>query len=311
MKEFKTSSPFFSIIIPVFNASGTLNRCLDSVLCQSFQDFEIICIDDGSTDSSWSILDQYVLKDARIKRFSQLNAGPSVARNKGLDESSGEYVLFVDADDYYFVDSALSVLYDTIIKNGDCDLVYFAGVLASSDGSFIDDTKTSRVYEYGYQCMEDNCLNSAGIIFGSSNVQCCKRSFIEENGIRFDSRLMYGEDRLFVCTLFHFAKKTVEIADALYCYDISNNSSLMHDEKRKIRWCSDNQRLAYQIDRLLQDRRFKRPHLRKYLHGLYMQSLNRNGITRKEIDWRLLFRNASTFKLLVKDILLFLGFIHY
>ena len=311
MREMKTSSPFFSIIIPVYNASSTLSRCLDSVLCQNFQDFEVICIDDGSTDLSWSILGQYVLKDARIKCFSQLNAGPSVARNKGLDEASGKYVLFVDADDYYYVDHALSVLNETIIENGDCDLVYFAGVLASADGSFIDDTKTNRVYEYGYQCMEDNCLNSAGIVFGSSNVQCSKRIFIEEKGIRFDSRLVYGEDRLFVCTLFYFAKKTVEIADALYCYDVSNNSSLMHDEKRKIRWCSDNQRLAHQIDCLLQDRRYRQPHLRKYLHGLYVQSLNKNGLERKEIDWRLMFRNASTFKLLVKDILLFLGFNHY
>ena len=126
MREMKTSSPFFSIIIPVYNASSTLSRCLDSVLCQNFQDFEVICIDDGSTDLSWSILGQYVLKDARIKCFSQLNAGPSVARNKGLDEASGKYVLFVDADDYYYVDHALSVLNETIIENGDCDLVYFA-----------------------------------------------------------------------------------------------------------------------------------------------------------------------------------------
>ena len=302
--------PFFSIIVPVFNASQTLKRCLESVLKQDYHDFEVICVDDGSSDSSWTILGEYSSRDSRIRRFSQLNSGPSVARNKGLDEASGSYVLFVDSDDYFFVDNALSVLSETITANAGCELVYFAGAIVSSDGSFPDTSKRSQVYRQGYQCMEANCLNSEGIVFGSVYVQCVKRSLIEDNHIRFDEHLLYGEDRLFVCSLFHFAGETVEIPNVLYCYVTNNDSSLMNRSKEaENRFKSDNRWLAHQLDRLLSEKRYQQPNLRKYLHGLYVQNID--VLSRSEIDWAMIFRNASTTKLLFKDILLFLGLFHY
>lgn len=303
------SHPFFSIIVPVYNSSHTLERCLESVLRQDFHDYEVICVDDGSSDSSWNVLGDYVLRDSRIRRFAQSNSGPSVARNKGLQEALGEYVLFLDSDDYFYVDEALSIINKAIVSHDGCEVVYFAGAFESSDGVFLDNTKQYKVYEFGYQCMEDNCLNSEGIVFGSVYVQCCKKALLDNHAIRFNDNLFYGEDRLFVCTFYHFAGKTVEIPDALYCYVVNNSMSLMRDEKRRIRIHSDNRQVAKQLDKLLQKKEHRQPRLRKYIHGLYVLSLN--GMNKNAIDWSLIFRNASTLKLRIKDVLLYMGLFHY
>ena len=302
-------SPTFSIIVPVYNASHTLERCLDSILNQGFRSFEVICVDDGSSDSSWEMLGNYALRDPRVRRFSQSNAGPAVARNRGLKEALGEYVLFVDSDDYFYVDNALATIVEAIVSNEGCDLVYFAGAFVSSDGVFPDDSKQSIKFSRGYQCMEENCLNSRGLVFGSVYVQCCKKRLLDDNGIHFNERLIYGEDRLFVCSLYYYANKTVEIPDVLYCYVVNNSSSLMRDEKKRARLDSDNRIVVYQLDSLLQKKVYKQPKLRKYIHGLYVQGLG--GMRKKDVDWKLVFRNASTLKLWVKDILLYLGLFHY
>ena len=89
-----------SIIIPVYNASKTLPECLDSILNQTMPEFEAICIDDGSADDSWEILTAYALKDSRIRIIHQENQGPGKTRNHGLELAAGEYIIFVDSDDY-------------------------------------------------------------------------------------------------------------------------------------------------------------------------------------------------------------------
>lgn len=302
-------SPYFSIIVPVYNSSHTLGRCLESVLGQDFHDYEVICVDDGSSDSSLSILEDYVSRDSRIRCFAQANSGPSVARNKGLQEASGKYVLFLDSDDYYYVNDALSIIHKTIVSHDGCEVVYFAGAFESSDGVFPDHSKQNKVYAFGYRCMEDNCLNSEGIVFGSVYVQCCKKSLLDDHAIRFNENLLYGEDRLFVCSLYHYANKTVEIPDTLYCYVVNNEMSLMNDEKRRNRLHSDNRQVVKQIDNILHKKEHKQPALRQYIHGLYVQGLD--GMKRKDIDWTLIFRNASSMRLWVKDVLLYLGLFHY
>ena len=91
--------PFFSIIIPVYNVAPYLRECLDSVLAQTFTDWEAICVDDGSTDGSGAILDEYAAKDNRFRVIHQQNAGVSVARNTALSRIRGEWFLFLDGDD--------------------------------------------------------------------------------------------------------------------------------------------------------------------------------------------------------------------
>ena len=90
---------FFSVIVPVYNAEKTLRRCLDSILRQTFSDYEVILVDDGSKDSSLDICKSYCAKDKRFSVLHQENSGVSKARNRGLDSAKGNYICFVDSDD--------------------------------------------------------------------------------------------------------------------------------------------------------------------------------------------------------------------
>ena len=92
--------PKISVIIPVYNTEKFLHRCIDSILTQTYTDFELLLIDDGSKDSSGSICDEYAEKDSRVRVFHKENGGVSSARNLGLDNAWGEWITFVDSDDY-------------------------------------------------------------------------------------------------------------------------------------------------------------------------------------------------------------------
>ena len=92
--------PKISVIVPVYKAEKYLHRCVDSILAQSYTDFELLLIDDGSPDNSGAICDEYAIKDSRVRVFHKQNGGASSARNKGLDHANGEWVSFVDSDDW-------------------------------------------------------------------------------------------------------------------------------------------------------------------------------------------------------------------
>ncbi len=110
-----------SLIIPVYNTEKYLRQCLDSVISQTFKEFECICINDGSTDNSLPILQEYINKDIRFKLIDKKNEGVSVARNTGIQNATGKYIVFIDSDDWITKDY-IEVLYNTIEKY-DCDLV--------------------------------------------------------------------------------------------------------------------------------------------------------------------------------------------
>lgn len=111
----------FSFIIPVYNVKDYVAQCIESILSQTYENYEIIIIDDGSTDGSGEICDEYAKKDSRIKVFHQKNQGNSVARNKGVTLAKGEYIIFIDSDDYWLEDKL-----DVIAKNcKDNDLIVF------------------------------------------------------------------------------------------------------------------------------------------------------------------------------------------
>ena len=113
----------FSIIIPVYNVERYLSKSLDSVINQTLKDIEIICIDDGSTDNSLRILNEYAAKDSRIIIIKQENHGQGIARNKGVDIANGQYVLFVDPDDW-IEENTLDVLYKKFTDSG-VDVIFF------------------------------------------------------------------------------------------------------------------------------------------------------------------------------------------
>ena len=111
-----------SIVVPVYNVEKYLPKCLDSLIGQTYQDIEIICVNDGSTDGSLEILEQYATKDPRIIVISQENQGPSETRNKGVDIAKGEWMMFVDSDDWL----ELSCCEQIMSQSETCDLAIFS-----------------------------------------------------------------------------------------------------------------------------------------------------------------------------------------
>ena len=115
--------PLFSVIVPVYNAAAWVARCLDSLLAQTLRDIEVICIDDGSTDSSSGIIREYARRDTRLHLISQANCGTVAARKAGVGLSSGEFILFVDPDDWLEADACEKIL--PVMRKRDCDILQF------------------------------------------------------------------------------------------------------------------------------------------------------------------------------------------
>ena len=140
-------TPLISVIIPVYNVEKYLHRCLDSVIAQTYQNLEIICVDDGSIDESGRICDQYAVRDARIKVIHQENQGLSAARNRGLDVAEGEYIAFVDSDDYILEDMYKKML-DKLL-NYNVDLCVCQWQYEFSDGRQVVKRKNIAPTIYG------------------------------------------------------------------------------------------------------------------------------------------------------------------
>lgn len=140
-------TPLISVIIPVYNVEKYLHRCLDSVIAQTYQNLEIICVDDGSVDESGKICDQYAVRDARIKVIHQENQGVSAARNRGLDAAEGEYIAFVDSDDYILEDMYKKML--DMLLNYNVDLCVCQWQYEFSDGRQVVKKKNIDPTIYG------------------------------------------------------------------------------------------------------------------------------------------------------------------
>ena len=215
----------FSIIIPVYNVAPYLRECLDSVLTQAFTDWECICVDDGSTDGSGAILDEYAARDGRFRVFHQKNAGPSAARNRGLDEASGEWIWFVDSDDMV-KPSALSTFY--AIENK-ADVTFFSMEILHDDGFrriiLLKAIPYSELGEASSQDVLALTKNSLCIdAFGWTWDKIVRRRVISDNGIRFNEHIKFFEDELFALDLFRHAKSFSCLDDVLYLYRIVKGS---------------------------------------------------------------------------------------
>ena len=210
-----------SIIVPVYNSQKHLQRCVDSILSQDFKDFELLLIDDGSTDASSVICDDYASVNSNVRVVHQTNAGASAARNKGIKESQGEYITFIDSDDYisksYLSDFDVLHAYDFQIQG--FTLIYSD---PSSDDNVIEpiSTKDCSVVEI----IEDCEINS---LIRGPVCKLFKRDLIAKNHIQFPEELSYGEDAIFVKNyLLHCNNKCKMIAKSNYFYTHESANSL-------------------------------------------------------------------------------------
>lgn len=211
----------FSIIIPVYNVEDYLHQCLDSVLCQDFSDWEAVCVNDGSTDGSAAILEDYVAKDARFRLVTQPNGGLSAARNAGLDAAQGEYILFLDSDDW-LVENALKVLSTNL--SGE-DMLCFSGrrFFEKTHGFNPSDLLKNGDYQSGMDYYNENALLPRDFAFVCVVLRAYRRTFLMDNGLRFKEGILH-EDNLFTPLACYYAKEVRVLNVCLYNYRVRVNS---------------------------------------------------------------------------------------
>ncbi|MDR0643875.1 MAG: glycosyltransferase [Treponema sp.] len=220
--------PFFSVIIPVYNVEKYLRSCIESVLFQTFEDIEIICINDGSTDHSLSILEEYAAVDKRFVIINQGNSGLAAARNAGAAAARGRYIIYVDSDDW-IRETTAEVLKETIEKHENPDLVVFGTT------PFPDEPRASD-WHYRVLTTPDEYLPSIDAETLLTKLylkvyiwRCCfKREFLTKNTIRFEENCKYGEDALFTFEAMPKVRGAAVISDKLYHYRHFRPDSLMY-----------------------------------------------------------------------------------
>lgn len=226
--------PVISIIVPVYKVEKYLHRCLDSIIHQTFTDWECILVDDGSPDSSGKICDEYAEKDKRFRVFHQENAGVSAARNKGLDEAKGEYVNFVDSDDW--IDSKLLEKIYTCIK--DYEIAFFGNYCCYEDGNFVAHipkeagclTKKETEQEIYHLKFNDESFE----YFGYTWNKMFRLSIIKEYSIKFINGLHLREDELFTMAYCQHISTLKVIPESLYYYSYCLGLSVVRKKSNDI-----------------------------------------------------------------------------
>lgn len=216
-----------SIIVPVYNVEHELSRCVDSILNQSYTNIEVILVDDGSTDRCPSICDAFVMKDRRVRVIHKPNGGLSSARNAGLREASGEWILYVDSDDYILNDSCERLI--AVGAKYDCDIV-------SADA--IREFNGGREYMVHGSLADGKCYPSRDFIiktvkpcewYAPAWLNLYKRSFLIENNLFFAEGLLH-EDMEMQPRVFLAAKTVAYCAYPFYRY-VDRASSIMNASK--------------------------------------------------------------------------------
>lgn len=224
-----------SVIIPVYNKASALCACLDSMLSQTFQDFECILIDDGSMDESGEICDQYSCRDTRIKVLHKQNGGVSSARNAGIEMAQGQYLMFCDADDTIPVDALENLLRPYGSFDGQLTVGGFVDVLIDTQKNTvrsinsyyrvyteIDTTEPDALYAF---FEKNNMLSSCGKLY--------RREIIMEYGLRFDTGLVVLEDYAFVIDYLAHCKRICMIPENVYSYITLATSSVAQRRSRR------------------------------------------------------------------------------
>lgn len=219
-----TDTPVFSIIVPVYNKEKFLHKCVDSLLAQRYTDFELLLVDDGSTDHSGKICEEYAEKDLRIKVFHTCNRGVSMARNLGISIASGNYINFVDSDDWVTPDYLEKYVEARI--DYDYDLVYAEMIRISENGSqeiislkefsVISEEDLSGAFVYLLECRE----------FGFTCNKSFKRDIITSNEIFFRKEFRLFEDTIFTSAYCLHIDSIRLISSAVYYYRSVENSLL-------------------------------------------------------------------------------------
>lgn len=229
--------PKISVIVPVYNAEKYLARCLDSLLGQTFTDFEVICINDGSVDDSQKILDKYAARDKRFTVINKKNAGVSAARNDGIKRARGEYIHFMDADDVI-------------------DDEYYARMISGARGAdmvcsgFVSNSKYSSNLRYK---RFHNLMGLFGKLFWTQALvksfvwrYLFRVDFIKRNKLMFDTSLISQEDAIFVLDAIAVANRVIIVPNVNYHYIFNDTSALNNRDASHRRKLKEQYKFAKQ-----------------------------------------------------------------
>jgi glycosyltransferase family protein len=216
--------PKISVVVPVYNVEKYLKECLDSILNQSYKDFEVVCVNDGSTDNSLEILNEYAKKDLRINVINQENQGSGLTRNDGLSLVKGDYIIFVDADDYLE-----EGLFESLVKSfcENPDIAIF--------GAKTFNCKRNKIYKGQYSSKKFKKDFSVNNLFQYHTVcwnKAYRNLFLKENNLIFED-IKTGEEQAFCIKCYLLAKSVKIIKKDFYVYRKYRNGSLTTSKRKK------------------------------------------------------------------------------
>jgi len=217
----------FSIIIPVYNVEGYLSQCVQSILNQSFSDFELLLINDGSTDTSLKICTDFKKNDSRIIVIDKENGGASSARNEGIQNATGEYLIFVDSDDFIESQNLLSELHSKIVQNA-ADVVLYSGknynVTTNSYTISRGNYNLELISKFDYLATIDYLIN-ATLFPGSAWIFTVKTSVVKQNNLSFRTQII-AEDIDWVTKVFKNCTTIDAVNEVFYVYRKNQTNSV-------------------------------------------------------------------------------------
>lgn len=210
-----------SVIIPVYNVASFLDKCIKSVICQTYQDWECIIVDDGSTDGSAEICDKWCMKDTRLIAIHQDNQGVSAARNHGIEVAHGEYIVFIDSDDWI----EPSYLETMIAYCNEVDFVVSGQIRDFSDGKVVI---SQPIFTKKFSINKDNAdfyvsIDSVSLLY-APHEKLYRTDIIKRNAISFKEGCSYGEDLMFNYQYLEYVDSIQTISTALYHYRMGDNT---------------------------------------------------------------------------------------
>lgn len=214
--------PLVSVVVPVYKAEAYIARCIESILAQTHSNLELILVDDGSPDQSGRICDEYASKDDRVKVIHTPNQGVSRARNTGIDHATGEYLIFVDSDDWVsptYVEELLPVNGEDMVHGG------HICVVDGINGDCIAYTEHISERQQWIESFRETWAKGPMMAPWSN---CYKRKTIEENHIRFDTTIDISEDQLFNLEYLQYCNKVRYVEKHNYFYTMQKDGSLMN-----------------------------------------------------------------------------------
>lgn len=297
-----------SIIVPIYNVEKYIERCIKSLISQTYGDIDILLINDGSTDCSKTICEKYEKADKRIKLYNKENGGLSDARNYGLKRATGEYILFVDSDD--FIESNAVEVLIAEMKKENLDIVAGNAVLEADgeDKKYLDITKHNNKVTNGLEYYVSSI--EADFFQASPCVYMYKRELILKNNIFFEKGILH-EDEEWTPRVMIKAKRVKNINFVFYHYTVSRENSIMNS-KDKTKNMIDLFNTYKKLGKIFNETEASQEQhkemndylCRVYINACVLEPVNKK-LYRENVDYKFIFKNAKKLKTKIK-LLIFL-----